>query len=126
VSESPAAMIRRTAALMRERAAEMPPFPWRAEGRDVTVTQDYDGDFDPDWDCAFNVAVCRRQDEAEYVASWHPLIVLAIADLLEEIARQYDLPPCDSPDGVCNGCERREDFNDAVRLARAYLGEAAP
>lgn len=46
----------------------------------------------------------------------------ATADLLDEIARQYDAPPCDDPRGVCNGCERREDFNDALRLSLAVLG----
>ena len=68
----------------------------------------------------------HRPFEAEHIASWSPPPALAVADLLEEIARQYDAPPCDSPDGVCNGCERREDFNDALRLAQAYLGEEAP
>jgi len=49
-----------------------------------------------------------------------------LADLLDEIARQYDAPPCDAPAGACSACEWREDFTDALRLARAYLGEAAP
>ena len=49
----------------------------------------------------------------------------AVADLLEEIARQYDAPPCDDPTGVCTPCEWRPDFNDALRVARAYLDEGS-
>jgi len=48
-----------------------------------------------------------------------------LADLLDEIARQYEMPPCDSPNGACNGCERRDDFVHAEHLARAILGEVA-
>jgi hypothetical protein len=47
----------------------------------------------------------------------------AAADLLEEIARQCDAPPCDDPSGVCTPCEWRPDFNDALRVARAFLDE---
>lgn len=46
----------------------------------------------------------------------------AVAWWLEEVANQMDAPPCNSPDGVCNGCERREDFNDAYRVAKVVLG----
>ena len=45
----------------------------------------------------------------------------AVADLLDELARQFDAPPCDGAPGVCNNCERREDFNDALRVAEAIL-----
>lgn len=46
---------------------------------------------------------------------------IIIADLLEELARQYDPPGCDSPDGTCNGCEQRWDFVLAARLAEELL-----
>lgn len=65
------------------------------------------------------VAAKALRDEAAWPGEDLPL---AVAGLLEEIARQYDAPPCDSPGGVCNGCERREDFNDALRVARTVLG----
>jgi hypothetical protein len=42
--------------------------------------------------------------------------------LLEEIARQYDMPPCDQPDGCCNHCERRDDFVYANALAQLING----
>ncbi len=45
----------------------------------------------------------------------------AVADLLEDLARQFDSPPCDGAPDLCNNCERREDFNDALRVAEAIL-----
>ena len=50
MTERPSEMMRRAARLMWERAKPMPPPPWRAEGRDVTATQDYN------WDYGFEVA----------------------------------------------------------------------
>lgn len=117
---TPAETMKRASALIRERARELPPLPWRAEGRDVLATQDYNpggAGWDPDWDQAFNVAVCPRQDEAEYVASMHPLIGAALADLLGTIAEMVDLDP-DLMGRV--GCE------EVLTIARLYLGEADP
>jgi hypothetical protein len=94
---TPAETIRRAASLMRERAEAATEGPWHPVAGI--------------WGDEIATAVIAR--------------ALAVADLLEEIARQYDAPPCDSPAGVCNGCERREDFNDALRLAQAYLGETS-
>lgn len=107
--ESPAETIRRAAQLMRERAEAMPPGLWRAEGRDVTATQDYEGD-EPDWDCAFNVAVCRRQDEAQHVAAMHN----AARDIAGWLEREAAL--IDAPGGAA--AERYP-----LAAARAYLGE---
>lgn len=113
MSGTPAETIRRAAGLMRERAEGINLiFPWRAEGRVVTATQDFDGD-DPDWDMGFGVAVCTRQDEAEHIASWHPLVAAAVADWLDAAAKLYEDPT------------RRVVGNHALKIARAYLGEAA-
>lgn len=46
----------------------------------------------------------------------------ALVFLLDELARQYDLPPCDKPDGCCNNCERRDDFVYASGLAQIING----
>ncbi len=114
MSESPAEVIRRAAALMRERVRELAPLPWQADGRDVLATQDYEADeahgWLPDWGRAFNVAVCARQDEAEHIASWSPPAALAVADWLEVIADSKPL-------GFAPG------FDQALKVARAYLGE---
>lgn len=60
----------------------------------------------------------------EYMVEVRPLERLhePLASWLEETARQFDAPPCDDPSGVCNHCERREDFNDALAVARALNG----
>ena len=110
--ETPAEVLRRAAGLMRERLAELPPSPWRAEGRDVMATQDYHGDdWNPDWDFGFNVAVCRRQDEAEHIASWSSSVALAVAEWLETEAHMVGIRD-NSPEG--------HTFH-ALKIARAYL-----
>ncbi|MET8864640.1 hypothetical protein ABZW11_17020 [Nonomuraea sp. NPDC004580] len=45
-----------------------------------------------------------------------------LAALLEEIADQYDAPPCDDQAGACNGCERRDDFVAAQLVAQVING----
>ncbi|MEV0968496.1 hypothetical protein [Microtetraspora glauca] len=45
-----------------------------------------------------------------------------LATLLDVIADEYEMPPCDHPDGVCTPCERRDDFVAAVAAARAING----
>ena len=111
-AEQPADTLRRAAKLMRERVAELPPLPWKAEGRDVLATQDYEADeahgWLPDWGCAFNVAVCARQDEAEHIATWSPPVALAVADWLEAEAADAGPFPL--------------RFPQALAVARAYLG----
>jgi hypothetical protein len=67
----------------------------------------------------------RNPCNARWIALMNPLLAEPLAAWLEETARQYDAPPCDDPTGVCNGCERREDFNDALTVARAINGGAA-
>lgn len=118
--ESPADVIHRAAALMRERVAELPPLPWKAEGRDVLATQDYEADeargWLPDWGRAYNVAVCPRQDEAEHVASWSPPVALAVAEWLGAAAATAERAEAE-------GASIHPDSH-ALKVARAYLGEA--
>ena len=112
--ETPAEVLRRAAKAIRERAEPVPPSPWRAEGRDVTATQDYRDDGSWDWDRGYVVAACPRQDEAEHVASWSPPVALAVADLLDKIAWMGEMDP-DMLGRV--GCD------EAIAIARTYLGE---
>lgn len=126
--ESPATVIRRAAELWRKRARSATPGPWRAshDHDDWYVTSGHgqvSAGVHDDPGVTDLVLIERDHRDAEYIASMHPLVALAVADLLEEVARQYDAPPCDSPGGACGRCDRRDDFNDALRLARAYLGE---
>lgn len=119
MSESPAATIRRAAVLMRERVRELCPLPWKAEGRDVLATQDYSAGEDgwlPDWDHTFNVAACPRQDEAEHIASWHPVAVAGFAAALEVLADEME---ADCRDGLLTAAA-------LLNAARLYLGEPVP
>lgn len=131
--ETPSEVMRRAAGLMRERVAELPPSPWRAEGRDVMATQDYHGDdWEPDWDFGLNVAVCRRQDEAEYIASWGPGVALAVAEWLEGAAAEAEaaLTPglvCGRCGGYAGSADEEEGarcrcWDRALAVAHAYLG----
>lgn len=46
------------------------------------------------------------------------------ADLLEELARQYESEPCDAPE-VCNNCHTRPDFVVGDHLAMRVLDGGA-
>lgn len=71
----------------------------------------------------------KARVDAEFIASWHPAVALAVADLLDEVANgvdvmapldwDYPLGPMD-----CTGALRPE-WNHALAVARAYLGEAS-
>ena len=99
-------IIRRAAALMREQAEAATPGPWQV---DPTDGADYVFDvatggfcFVPDNNCQRPVA------NAAHIASWHPVVALAVADWLEFVATSADFgmePPI-----------------KALTVARAYLG----
>ena len=110
IPETPSQVLRRAAGLMRARVDELPPSPWRAEGRDVTATQDYTSEGFWDWGHGYVVAACPRQDEAEHVASWSPPVALAVADWLDRFA-------------AMTYCYGPREFDSALAIARAYLGE---
>lgn len=51
-----------------------------------------------------------------------PELAEPLAAWLEDEARQYDLPPCNDPTGVCNRCEHDPSVLDALAVARAING----
>lgn len=64
--------------------------------------------------------------EVEHIASWHPLIALAVADWLEVRAREYD-GMARGPFGLAgvafvSGAGGAGDADPALAVARAYLG----
>lgn len=59
---------------------------------------------------------------SHWIALTHPGLAEPLASWLEEVARQYDAAPCDDPTGVCNGCERRDDFVTAQSVAQVING----
>jgi hypothetical protein len=79
MADSPAALLRQAAELIRQRTALVPPSPWYAALHDVTT---YDG---------LNViASSGLTVRAQYVASWQPVVALAVADWLEAEADHAD------------------------------------
>lgn len=90
-------ILRRAATLMRERAVDATPGPWKAwqqHGRDYTdegwsqvgvksqtrdVALTYPTGFDHD---------CH-EDDAAHIASWHPAVALAVADWLDAVAEVH-------------------------------------
>lgn len=118
--------MRRAAELMRERAkpAVTPEWgaePWHAE--ECTAR--------PRCACIVAQGERRPADEAQvppirfvcdaenpvlgtYIASWHPGVALAVADLLDRLAWTLGLDP---------DLSARVGCDEALEIARAYLGE---
>jgi hypothetical protein len=102
--KDPADTMRRAAKLMRGRAELVPPPPWFSAVHDVTT---HDG---------LNViASSGLTVRAEYVASWHPGVALAVADWLDNEA-------VNAP-GPGEVYLRGGRIAYALTVACAYLGE---
>jgi hypothetical protein len=67
-----------------------------------TVPHDSDGDSEATW---------SRYDDADHVASWHPVVALAVADLLDRVAYTSEAVGA-------------EPSPDMTAVALAYLGES--
>lgn len=122
--ESPAAVIRRAAELMRERARSATQGPWERAGDAGEIAKSYHPNFVAFWRGEYLAGVCDTGDgsdavfnqaarDARYIASMHPLLGAALADLLGTIAGMADLDP-DLMGRV--GCD------EVLNIARIYLG----
>lgn len=120
-----AEILRRAAALMRERAEAADSAPWTQDSsvRGDTVIFNASGHW------VTNVTSGRTYAEqvvtfdheernGEHIASWHPAVALAVADLLDDLAeteernhREMGFSPI--------------DIGRHLAVARAYLGESA-
>lgn len=113
MTETPAATIRRAAALMRERAEAVPhgPWHWQAFGEHgypqrvynegaVIVAESFTG---PD----------ARMADAEYIAAMGPEFALAVADWLEASAKAHEGTSANTA-------------SYSLKIALAYLGEPMP
>lgn len=153
---SPESVLRRASARIRELAAGAPRSPWStgrsgrvvatpiAAGSSITVAV---ADTYPTGGSA------RQQATTDYIASWHPLVALAVADLLDAVAEDVaensilDRPEtgecqpiapeawwCDYCGGAIESADYIEDSQrcqcqrlaKALDLARLYLGEPGP
>lgn len=94
-------LLRRAAALMRERAEVGPDHPWSLVEEDQVVARYTLGEV--------VIADYVRDEWADHIASWHPAIALAVADLLDTAADT-------------GGSWLIEPL---LTVARAYLGEAS-
>lgn len=110
-TEGPAEVIRRAATQMRERAekamcngASQPPW-------DVGMRQDC-GCCEAIIDADGSRITTADDRQSDHIASWHPLVALAVADWLDEVA-------ADSHASLDAWVEQA-----ALKVARAYLGEA--
>lgn len=109
--------LRRAAAAMRRNANVAEPGRWKLWG--MTVMADPKGTSNVD--DGIEVAYAKTPSttdrllhtgNAKHVASWHPAVALAVADLLDYLA-----PLADGPWGPDSTIDR------AVRIAETYLGD---
>ena len=114
MTETPAEIIRRAAALMRERAegCETRGWHWEALG-EKRYPQRISADGNLSVIAETFIDPAHRPYEAEHIAAWSPPAVLAVAEWLDDAAEAYDGFPGSVP-------------GHSLRVALAYLGEAAP
>lgn len=113
--------LRQAAALMRERAEAASPSPWFTEpntmaGRVwVAMTRTWwpKADAEPIFQVRHEENYKQREHDAAHIASWHPTVVLAVADWLDNYASVMER---DHPIAFAD---------QALIVARAYLGSAA-
>lgn len=129
-----AEVLRRAAALMRERAEAATEGEWfvahipeSAVPSPHAIDRWYVmGFFDGDTRKPTGPsAMCEYEPDAVHIASWHPAVALAVAEWLEAKAEQDDKGTCDDPRGCCNLCEHDYGHVAALAVARAYLGESS-
>lgn len=104
-----AELLRRAAAKMRENADAATRGPWSVAHVDGQGFAVHHGEHD-------TVSLYSDRPNAEHIASWHPDVALAVADLLDEVVAYADY------DDLVGS--ERVTAEAAVALARAYLGES--
>lgn len=127
-----AATLRAAAAKMRERAeaATAPKHPWAVDmEEDDGVAVRARRGAGPTVVTTIPLGYHERRANAEHIASWHPAVALAVADLLEATASDLDARQR-SIHGLLAGIgatgsvaiEPTEIAPEAIALATAYLG----
>jgi hypothetical protein len=117
---TPAEILREAARLMRERAertGKLCPAPWYAEPDEVV---DESRVVASETGPGPHFGESGQDDEVTvHIASWHPTVALAVADLLDaEATWAQDRPP--TPEGF-----GYPEDSKCLRIARAYLGGAS-
>ncbi|GAB3776628.1 hypothetical protein FB382_003921 [Nocardioides ginsengisegetis] len=111
-----AEILRRAAALMRERAS-------RAEARRWYPSDEHDGMDEIHW-WDITAALPGDDDDPinEFVDSWHPTVALAVADWLDSEVMAFDLLYVA---GYTKVEAAKTLSRHALTVARAFLGESA-
>lgn len=136
-------LLREAAALMRERAEKASRGPWRHESNlgkvPASVVHAAPGAIrGKDRDLPVTADTFGR--DGAHIASWHPAVALAVADLLDERAKLWDVNVratqspsrgVDDPPGIYYGnpelaeANAARHFRHALNVARNYLGRDA-
>jgi hypothetical protein len=115
-------LLRRAAALMRERAEPFKDERWIAAGEWLAVETNgcncaggSVGSYAHEPSCGQEpLAHIGNREATQYIASWHPAVALAVADWLDLVARLLD-----------EGSTSPAEPGSALAVARAYLDEPA-
>ena len=125
-TETPAAQLRTAAKWMRKRAEAATPGPWRPvsalyQDDAFSAVLDDRGDVDDPrtWLVGSGLGAVNPAGTVDHIASWHPLVALAVADWLEVEAAAADLVANDPVTAKAVGLPDKR----ALAVARAYLGE---
>lgn len=125
MTETPAEMIERAAALMRERAEASWPGPWDLEtevggfGPVACVLMPLPGHKGARTGLTSYIPLGTQDAEtAAHIASWHPLVALAVADWLHQEA-------INAGAYANHGNWLGVPSEHALKIACAYLGETA-
>jgi hypothetical protein len=118
MAESPAETLRRAAKRMRERAGTATPGPWRPVAG-IWQSETFAAVIGPKgvpenaetWLMATGHGAASQEADADHASSWHPGVALAVAEWLDAAAQAWD---------------ERMEWDEALIVARAYLGEAQP
>lgn len=129
---SPASLLRRAANAMRHRARHATAGPWEAEpvwSGSPAGTSGVSSYAHPAGSMASEVVTASPQrtirtggihhpSDAVYIASWHPAVARAVAELLDEAAIEHETYDCRH----CSDIPSHRLPCPALTLAHAYLG----
>lgn len=119
-----AEILRRAAALMRERAEVATPGAWVQNGFEYDAEGDvFTYDVSATASPVTSLAYADSESNAAHIASWHPLIALGVAKWPNRMASGHEGVDPNTGESLWDSC-LCVDKLDALDVARAYLGES--
>jgi hypothetical protein len=118
-----AALLREAASLIQQRAERATPGVWKLWAMSVLSSQDGTSNLDtaiPVADTECDVGGHPRTFNAEHIASWHPAVALAVAELSLAVADVIEAQAAPATYAATRRLLRAEDA-----FTRAYLGRAS-